>query len=239
MKDANGWTPVYIAVREGNVDNLRLLMSKSDIDLQVKTNFGESLTFAAIDGGSVECVRLLLELNCLDWNEINKTGETPTIKAMRDDKIEIVKTLIESPKVDQNVKDIYGQSLLTLAKTEAVRDLILNHQGPVSSDHGSNLPPYVRYMGLRTRFLTSHPDDVVNVKCFISQFINEHGQRIISKRTLDRITTFEACLQELEKSLVICPEKGKLNPFLRIVEFVKIQQTTLDCCNPVTLMCLK
>ena len=238
IKDVNGLTPVYIALREGSVENFRLLMSKTGIDFQVKTNFEESLAFAAVDGGKVECVRLLLEMNCLDWNEVNCTGDTPVIKAMRENKIKIVKLLIQSPHVDGNVRDIFGQSLYALAKSDTARDILLS-QRHVSIDQGSNIPLYVRYQGLRYRFLRTNPGGVFKIDTFIGPFIKENRIKAISKRTIDKIKTFEDFLQELEKGLLISPEKGKLHLFIKIVESVKNNQLTPVCCNPVTPMCLK
>ena len=170
--------------------------------------------------------------------EVNCTGDTPVIKAMRENKVEIVKLLLESPHVNRNVRDIFGQSLHTLAKSDAARDLIIS-QRLVDTDQGSNIPLYVRYQGLRTRFLSSHPESVVKIDTFIAPFIKEHGIKTIGKRKIEKIKTFESFFQELENGLLISPEKRKLHLFIKIVEYVKNQQTTPACCNPVTPMCIK
>ena len=225
-KDKNLWTPLYISLREGNLEASKILTSLPSINLLVKTHYGDSVANAAVDGGNEECVKLLAKMNCFNWNEKNKIGDTPILTAMRENKTVIVRVLQQIPQVDINVIDIYGNNLIMMAKQRNNKELMKLFEGKVTENQ--TFKKTISYQELRAKLLGSISESItINVDEFKQQFRKQFGNKTINKRRMERIKNISDLLDELENQLLIFPERRGVCHFLHLVEFIQRNHPSL------------
>ena len=111
--DMAGLTPLYCAVHNGYSDVVEII-GKQPMDFSVKTKFGETLAQLAVRKGNVKCVETLAAEDC-SWNVPDSDGDTPVHKALKTGKMEILEILLNSPRIDLNMKDGNGWSLVFIA----------------------------------------------------------------------------------------------------------------------------
>ena len=81
VKTNNGYTPLYMALEEGNVEAVRTIISLPGIDFKAKTKEGKSLAEAVVTsdkGKNVDCMKLMLGVPAVDWNVTIKKSQ-PTV----------------------------------------------------------------------------------------------------------------------------------------------------------------
>ncbi|TDG95506.1 ankyrin repeat domain-containing protein [Cardinium endosymbiont of Culicoides punctatus] len=130
---------LHVAMRDGNIPILMLLLDCKDIDVNQLVRKGRLPLQAGIfgyefrrDSNSLEAVRLLLKHESIDVNNKDDTFEKNTSLGLAVDRglIDIVKILLEHPNIYLEPKNSYGRTPLA----EAVRRnyveivaLLLNH----------------------------------------------------------------------------------------------------------------
>jgi ankyrin repeat protein/uncharacterized caspase-like protein len=102
-KDSDGDSLLHLAVREGNVDTLKFLISKG-ADVNIKNNYGETPLQIAAHFENAEIVIQLVS-NGAEINIKDSLGVTPLHDAVYHGQVEIVKYLI-SQGAEININDI-------------------------------------------------------------------------------------------------------------------------------------
>ena len=114
LKLSSGHTPLFLALEKEQLENVRILLHLSNIDLKCKVN-GKSLIELAVVKG-IEYVEAFINLDGLDWNE-----KDLAFKALNDGKTEIVKVLLVHGLLNTSLKDNRGRSLENIARTEPTK----------------------------------------------------------------------------------------------------------------------
>ena len=118
--DKKGYTPLYWALFNGNTKIVDIIVSQSNIDYNVMTNDGYTLSdaatqwtrqsFAAIAVNAPPVAMTLARVGFMkmlarqkkynNWNVVNNFGDTPIMKAVKLIQPEIVEILLKCPRVD-------------------------------------------------------------------------------------------------------------------------------------------
>ena len=108
--DENGWTPLHIAAREGNVEIVRLLLAQPDLDVNAMNKWKSTPLMIAAGSGNLAIVDLLLRH---PRTAINMQAEyyrrTALIEAAVRGHISVVKTLV-AHGANVNVADKTGRN---------------------------------------------------------------------------------------------------------------------------------
>ena len=127
-RDEKGMTPLAIAARFDSTEVTKLLIARSDVDVNAKDEEGETPLVIAADWSSTDAVKLLTAHNNVDVNSKNKEGKTPLALAAMYGDIDMVKFLIAHSDVDVEAKDEEGMTPLAVAayygETDTVKLLI-------------------------------------------------------------------------------------------------------------------
>ena len=98
--DANGWTPLHHAVKEGRLRDIqRLIQNGADVNKATSQHHGPMATrqlsplHIAVQEGQHEAIKLLLAVNGIVVDKINSCSETPLCLAAEKGDIEAVKLL--------------------------------------------------------------------------------------------------------------------------------------------------
>ena len=99
--------PITTALINGNADIVNILLSKSDLNLNVRDRNGRTLPEIALDldfaerrRNSVRCFQLVSRDRRVDWNVKTTTGESPVMRALREKKMPCVKILVTTANID-------------------------------------------------------------------------------------------------------------------------------------------
>ena len=116
-RDKEGGTPLFWALFRGYSDIVNIIVQQPNIDYNVKTVDGDTLTQIAIWGQNVKCLETLAaQEKCKCWNVPDSVGDTPIMKALKlSSKTERVEILLRCPRVDLNCRDREGWSLVFTA----------------------------------------------------------------------------------------------------------------------------
>jgi hypothetical protein len=120
----SGNTPLFLAVRRGNVALAEYLIS-AGADVNAKNKHGSSPLHWAVDSDIVAIVELLISAGA-DVNAKNKHGLPPLHWAAHEDNIAIVELLI-SAGADVNAEDEDGYTPLHWVKSQEMKDLLIEH----------------------------------------------------------------------------------------------------------------
>ena len=130
--DKKGYTPLYWALYNGNTKIVDIIVSQSNIDYNVMTNDGYTLSDAAtqwtrssfaaiwvnappvaVTPARVGFMKMLArQKKYNNWNVVNNFGDTPIMKAVKLIQPEIVEILLKCPRVDLDTEDIYSLLLV-------------------------------------------------------------------------------------------------------------------------------
>jgi len=124
---AEGWTSLMIACRNGNIEIVKLLLDRSDIDININKQHNEGRTalmlacrYGNINSNSnLKTVKLLSSHPGIDVNKQDNSGWTALMWAcsygITDSNIEIFKLLLNHPDIDVNRQNNDKWTALTLA----------------------------------------------------------------------------------------------------------------------------
>ena len=114
MLSKTDWTILHAAAYYGNLEVVKILVSKGK-DVNVKTEYhGDTPLALAASSGHVEVVKLLVSAGA-DVNAKDNNGQTPLYLAMRHEDVPFIRLLV-SAGADINVKDKDGKTPLDEAK---------------------------------------------------------------------------------------------------------------------------
>lgn len=128
VKDADGYSPLMIAVNQRNVELIKFLLQHG-ANINELTKDGKNVLFYAYaNHASEEIIQILLDSD-IDVNLKDKNDNLMLIDAIKDNNIAFVNSLI-SKKADVNLTDISGRSALSyvlseLATTDEIRAKII------------------------------------------------------------------------------------------------------------------
>jgi len=128
-KSSDGWTALRIAVRHGNIDTVRYLLSIKGIDINLPTNSGVTPIHLAAKYGDVQIARLLISMGIDDINVKTNEGLTPLFYAASNDQTTMVKFLLTIPGIDPNIQAKDGTSLHYAVQRGSfgIVELLLSH----------------------------------------------------------------------------------------------------------------
>jgi ankyrin repeat protein len=117
-------TPLHIACLEGHYEIVKLLLQRSDLDVNIVDQFGRTSFQLACLRGQKEIVKLLLQRAGLDINYAAIFHDNPFQKACLDGKEEIVKLLLQRRDLDVNIVDQFGQTPFQLACSRGQKEIV-------------------------------------------------------------------------------------------------------------------
>ena len=112
FKDKDGNTPLMVAARAGNVDDVRLLL-KAGADIEAKDDYGNTALMLAAQEGKVEALEALLGAGA-DKDAKNDDGDTALKLAAYDGQVETLEALLRAG-VDKDARDNGGTTALMVA----------------------------------------------------------------------------------------------------------------------------
>jgi hypothetical protein len=125
-----GYTALALAIKSGNMDLVRLLLSVG-ADPNRKNNSGQTSLFLACWHNFEIVVRLLLD-NGADINSVDHRGWTPLMISAYHGHRQIVKELL-ARKADTSAQDLFGKKAIDRAKDAEVLRLLQNTSARMAS----------------------------------------------------------------------------------------------------------
>ena len=114
----NGNTPLIIAVIYNNIEIVRILLARDDLDIAATDDVGNALHWACYNGYA-ECVALLGQDRRMNSKIINlktENYETALVLAVERNKLSCVERMAELEGVDWEAKNKHGESLEDFAR---------------------------------------------------------------------------------------------------------------------------
>lgn len=120
VKNKEGHTALRLASHKGDLEMTKLLLTARDIDINARTNHGNTplkriLMKKQVD---IDMVKLLLQVPGIDINAKNNFGHTPLHSALAKGHDDIVKLLLQVPSIDVNIKENEDWTPLILAANQ-------------------------------------------------------------------------------------------------------------------------
>ena len=119
---------LILACENGHIEIVRMLLTRSDIDVNKTDGSRFTALMYAITEGNIEIVQILLTRSDIDVNMENRWGCTALVYAILNGHIEIVKMLLTRSDIDVNRKYSLGRTALMIAswkgRTEIVQMLL-------------------------------------------------------------------------------------------------------------------
>ncbi|GLV36717.1 Ankyrin 2 [Carabus blaptoides fortunei] len=94
LVNKDGWTPLHVASRTGDIQIVKHLLQINDKIINCRTNNGRTLLHIAALHGNLEIVQLLLEKYEINVNSKDKCGNTPFHDGVCSANIDVVKMLV-------------------------------------------------------------------------------------------------------------------------------------------------
>jgi ankyrin repeat protein len=130
--DDNLWSSLMLAVATDRIDLVQRLLEEPNIDVNARSDRGQTALHLAAEGGNRRVVQLLLEQPELDVNAKDDRGWTPLTIAAFGNRIEALRSLLGHRHIAVNFVDRDRQTALHWAvlarRLDAVREL-LHHPG--------------------------------------------------------------------------------------------------------------
>ncbi|XP_055954369.1 putative ankyrin repeat protein RF_0381 [Patella vulgata] len=126
-KNNHGRTSLYLAVQNGNLNAVNLLLKMGGRDVNLSDNKGTSPLMLAVQNSKTELIKLLLQYGA-DINKQNNRGRTSLYLEVQHKNLNAVNLLLKMGGCDVNLSDNNGTSPLMLAvqrgNTEPVEFLL-------------------------------------------------------------------------------------------------------------------
>lgn len=125
--DRFGWSALYIATRQGDVEIVDLLLDVPNININITTDSGSTPLHAAISGLHFLTMDKLLAMKDIDVNR-RKTidGNTPLHFAARYGNYEALQKLLSMKSIDVTIKNDKNETALDVAVDIESRSLLLS-----------------------------------------------------------------------------------------------------------------
>jgi ankyrin repeat protein len=166
-----GASALAIAVLNGSLSIVELLLAHPLIDINVMVEKGQTLLLWALRGNHVGIVEILLADPRLDINLAEHEGWTPLLWAAKEGRKALLERLLAHRQIEVNLSDLQGQTALIWASLKghitAVETLLTHPEIDVNLADKSNCTPL--FWSLKAshwpvfRTLLSHPHVDVNV----------------------------------------------------------------------------
>ena len=109
-EDYNGHTLLHHAVDVGNAEGVRILVSNSDIDVNILSRDSSTTPLImAAESGNIELINELLNCERIKLDACHHDGLTALMVASRWGHVEAVKRLLICPSIDVNARDTFFQ----------------------------------------------------------------------------------------------------------------------------------
>lgn len=130
------FTPLLVASYRGHPDIVATLLHDPRILPSVNRGdlHGYTPLLCACLGGHLEVIRLLSQHQALDINGSSNNGETCALWASRSGHVQVIKFLTDLSNVDWMKADSEGQSPLSVARSEEIKQLLLSKINASPSD---------------------------------------------------------------------------------------------------------
>lgn len=102
----DGLTPLHFAILHQDIDFINILLSRSDIDVNVKNREGDTPLMQAIKSNQLDVVKLLLACDGIEVNALNSYGVSPLLQAClgkTKQHRQILKLLLAHPHINVNL----------------------------------------------------------------------------------------------------------------------------------------
>ena len=103
-KDIAGCTPLSIALSEGHMAVVRVLLDTGQVDVNSQNNSGRTPLSFAILGGYTAVVEVLLGAEHVDINSVDINDRTPLCNAVSRDDHQMVKRLLATGQADASLE---------------------------------------------------------------------------------------------------------------------------------------
>ena len=128
-ENADGSTPLFLAVQMNNHEAVKHLLAARKIDvnkaviLQGRGGYATTPLHEAALYGRTECLKLLLAARGIDVNRVNGLNDTPLFYAVLGNSTECVKLLLAVPGIDVNKANTHGETPLERATNESTVEI--------------------------------------------------------------------------------------------------------------------
>ena len=115
----DGVTPLMAAVWGNNIEIVRILLARDDLDIAATDAGGSTALHLACGKGSAECVALLgkdKRMSCWIINTKNEYGETAMMRAVEENYLSCVEKMAELDGVDWETENEDGENLEDVAR---------------------------------------------------------------------------------------------------------------------------
>lgn len=126
LKNAEGLSPLHLAVWLGNKHAVQRLVKNSEVAVNLSDSNRCTPIFIAASTGDVEIASLLLEIPSLDVNRASSNGRTPLHIAAINKNDMVTGLLFGREDLDVNIADITGSTPLHIASERGLETLVVN-----------------------------------------------------------------------------------------------------------------
>ena len=112
---SNNYTALHVACEKNNIEIVRRLLSRADIDVNAATTSGYTALHGAAQEGHVDCVEMLLDCSALDVNKKKSNGNAAIALAVCHNHREAVELLMRDRRTDLKIRDEDNNTLVQLA----------------------------------------------------------------------------------------------------------------------------
>ena len=124
--NASGWTALMYAARRNRVEIVKLLLNNgADVDKADYAGY-TALSLASLSGHTATAA-VLLDHNA-DINKVNQYGWSPLMNASYEGHESVVRLLLSRNDIDTTLRNDDGKDCLNQAKTDTIKQLIINHR---------------------------------------------------------------------------------------------------------------
>ena len=118
----------YMQSAGTNFEILKLLVTRKDLDVNMKDYLGYSKLHRACKNGNLEIVKILFERKDLDVNgPCDAAGNTPLIVAGLQNHVEIVNLLLDHDYINIKAKNHQGLTAISVIHGEEIKEMIRSH----------------------------------------------------------------------------------------------------------------
>ena len=136
-KDLNNATPMYWAIHKGNLEVVKLLIARKDVDINACNRQGKAPLSHAAEMGHSAIVELLLTRKDVKADAKDLKHETPLLHAVYYKRKDIMRQLLRRDDVDINTVNKYGYTALhraSIFRDADVAAILLAHAN-IDMDH--------------------------------------------------------------------------------------------------------